>query len=388
MLESFFRWLDDPLNALGFFTSAVAVCWWGTVFLRTRRTQRHRALPTALRGHPYRPAAPLRHARPPGSRARRTDSAFSQRTHVVTPVQERPSSADTALPFDAWWPQIVNSPITVMIVGESQSGKSTTARALLVERAHTDRIVILDPHEKFNDWGALQESVIGRDRDLDAIVAAVANLHTEFERRFMRGEHAEDGLTIFIDEVPAIIAVAPEVADYLAAWLLEGAKAKFRIVFLTQEPGVEALGLRGKGRVRLSTRKVLLGAYAAKVPGARARPAAMEVRGTTVSIDVSALPARSAQAAAIDPAVAWHEPAEPVRGDHDLLRLRTSDRTGTNRPCVVRRDTDALFAGSEGLSDDDLIAELVRRGISANKIRDLIGGTKAVVLDKVRALRS
>lgn len=391
MLDTFFRWLEDPLNAMAFFTVAVFVCWGGTLLLSRQRRHR-RVKPT----HHSRPHAYRRGSR--GSMAARqglSGPAVASRTvdrsgtQAITRHAE-PQLADTggALPLASWWPQIVDSPVAVMIVGESQSGKSTTARALLAERARTDQIVILDPHEKFNDWGSLQETVIGRDRNLDAIVAAMVALNVEFERRFKRGEQVDKGLTVFIDEVPAIIAAAPEVGDYLAAWLLEAAKAKFRVVFLTQEPGVEALGLKGKGRVRLSTRKVLLGAYAAGVPEALAWPAAIEVRSQTTSVDAAALPAMAARAAAIDPAAAWRSTAEPVRDDHDLASVGASDRTGSTHPRLVLADTNALHTGSVGLSDDDLIAELVRRGVSANKIRDLLGGTKSVVLDKVRALRS
>ena len=390
MLDSFFGWLNDPFNALGFFSGAMAVCWWGTVLFRARRARLLRASVADRRRHRYRHAVRQRDGRSSAPQAVLTRSpggGASRGARSRAPSAGFASLPDVAVPLDLWWPHIVGSPITVMIVGESQSGKSTTARALLAERAQTDRIMILDPHEKFNDWGALQETVIGRGRDLDAIVAAVADLHIEFERRFKRDEQIADGLTIFIDEVPAIIAAAPEVSDYLAAWLLEGAKARFRVVFLTQEPGVEALGLKGKGRVRLSTRKVLLGAYAAGVPGALAWPAAIEVRGATVSIDGSALLAMAARATTINPLVAWRPLAELVRDDDDLALLRTSSRTSTSHRGVVLPDTDALSPGSERLSDDDLIAELVRRGVSANKIRDLLGGTKAVVLDKVRALQ-
>ncbi|MBX0331282.1 type IV secretory system conjugative DNA transfer family protein, partial [Oscillochloris sp. ZM17-4] len=308
MIATFFRWLDDPFFAMSFFLVAVAVCWWGARSLRMRRMRLQRATaPTARRPYQSQTQRERRHAPP-----RAALSALPGAKHLLAG-----EAAATALPLTAWWPQIVDSPITVMIVGESQSGKSTTARALLAERARTDQVVILDPHEKFNSWGGLQEAVIGRDRDLEAIVATVVKLQAEFERRFKRGETVERGLSIFIDEVPAIIAAAPEVSDYLAAWLLEGAKAQFRVVFLTQEPGVEALGLKGKGRVRLSTRKVLLGAYAAGVPGALAWPAAIEVRGGIASIDASALPAMAARAAAIDPAIAWRVPTEPARDSDD-----------------------------------------------------------------------
>lgn len=391
MLDTFFRGLEDPLYALSFFTVAVFVCWGGALLLRRRRERQRmeptqRSRPGTYRGGSRGSAAARRGLSSPSVGSRTVSRSGAQLLTGHTEAQ--PADAEGALPLSSWWPQIVDSPVAVMIVGESQSGKSTTARALLAERARTDQIVILDPHEKFNDWGLLQKAVIGRDRDLDAIVATMGDLHAEFERRFKRGERVDKGLTVFLDEVPAIIAAAPEVADYLAAWLLEGAKAKFRVVFLTQEPGVESLGLKGKGRVRLSTRKLLLGAYAVGVPGTLAWPAAIEVRGIALAIDASGLPAMAARAASIDPAVAWHSPAEPVRDDADSAEMAASDLIGSTRPRLVLAEPNALRASSSGLSDDDLLAELVRRGVSANKIRDLLGGTKSVVLDKVRELRS
>jgi hypothetical protein len=324
--------------------------------------------------------------------------------HAPTPPAAEPQAAAVlkpgeALPTPVWWHQIADSPVAVMIVGESQSGKTTTTRALLAWRARTDRIVIIDPHEKFNDWGALQDAVIGRDRNLEQAAAAFEALHIEFERRFRRGEGLGQGLTVFIDETPAIVAYAPEVAEYLIQWLLEGAKAGFRVVFLTQDPSVESLGIKGKGKVRLSTRKVLLGAFAADVPGVLNWPAAIEVTGSVKSIDASDLPAMALRAANIDPAVAWltpttlttepdAEPPELVRDGSNLRVLPPSDRTGSAGSSLVRADTDAVRGGSDGLSDDDLIAELVRRDVSGNKIHELLGGTRATVLEKVREIRS
>lgn len=363
----------------------------------TRPPRQPRELPEESQGPPWAPdEATSPHAQPQAPTTLATASSppgpvsvAEATTHAATLPQP-----DVALERQRWWPQIADSALAVMIVGESQSGKSTTARALLAWRARTDRIVIIDPHEKFNDWGSLQEVVLGRDRNLDQAAMAFEVLHVEFERRFKRAERVGANLSIFIDETPAIISYAPEVADYLAQWLLEGAKAGFRVVFLTQEPGVDALGIKGKGKVRLSTRKVLLGAFAADAPGVLAWPAAIEVTGTVKSIDASALPEMAMQAAAIDPAVAWltpteltAEPPEPVRDGAELRVLPPLGRTGSGGSTLVRAGTDAVRAGSAGWSDDELLAELVRRGVSGNRIHELLGGTRATVLDKVRELR-
>lgn len=388
-MDSFFRWLEDPVNGIVFFSVAVLVCWGGTALLRHRRTAGlGPARPGRLRA--YRAATSRRGAAHPArstSPARTGLAGQTRAEDVVRPGPPLSIAADEALPLTSWWHQIADSPVTAMIIGESQSGKSTTARALLAWRARTDRIVIIDPHERFNDWGGLQAAVIGRDRDIEQVTAAFAHLHREFERRFRRGEEVGQGLTVFIDELPAIVAQAPEVAGYLTAWLLEGAKAGFRMVFLTQEPGVEALGLKGKGRVRLSTRKVLLGAFAADVPGALSWPAAIEVAGRVKSIDASALPSLAAQAASIDPAVGWLTPAELVRNGLGMAPASPFTRTGPADSEAIRDDTNTVEDGSSRFTDDELMAELVRRGVSANRIHELLGGTRAVVLSRVRELR-
>lgn len=411
MVDAFFRWLEDPINALVFFSCAFAVCWGGAVWLRGRRTQLWQqagySVATSPTGADVEAYPRRTYRRGPGVGQQRAAGAVAQGTAGEAQVQPAlaalpalpapaatPPNLSGALPFSGWWLIIGDSPIAVMIVGESQSGKSTTARALLAWRARTDKIVIIDPHEKFNDWGSLQPVVVGRDRNLDQAAAHFKVLHAEFERRFKRGEEAGPNLSIFIDEVPAIIAHAPEVADCLAQWMLEGAKAGFRVVFLAQDPGVEALGLKGRGKVRLSARKVLLGAFAAEVPGVLERPAAIEHVSRVKSIDASMLLRLSQEAANIDPAVAWvapgasgAEPAEPVRDDDETALSAPSEpssRTGSANLTLVRAGTDAVRAGSEGIDDDELITELVRRGVSANKIRELLGGTKAVVLEKVR----
>lgn len=201
------------------------------------------------------------------------------------PVTPEAGTLTLIAPFRSWWPGVVTHDAHIMLVGETRSGKSTTARALLAARARTDKIVVIDPHMKFNDWGSV--AVIGDGRDFAAITQAFLALHKEFERRFKVGEAVGSPLTVFIDEFPAISAARPQLTGYLTQWLRESAKANMRLVLLVQDPNVKTLGIEGEGAVRENLLKILLGSFATKQGATGRYPAVLDRRGevTLVSTD-------------------------------------------------------------------------------------------------------
>jgi hypothetical protein len=90
------------------------------------------------------------------------------------------------------------------------------------------------------------------------------------------------------------------VADTLALSLVgllvlarEGAKARMRLVILTQDANVETLGISGQGAVRCNFTRLLLRSFAVQaLPESRglAWPAMLEHRGSLRAVDRSHLP--------------------------------------------------------------------------------------------------
>jgi hypothetical protein len=227
------------------------------------------------------------------------------------PLSDSLDTPSDVLPLHLWWNKVVNHDAHIMLVGETRSGKSTTARALLAARARTDKIIVIDPHMKFNDWGSVE--AIGDGRNFAAIAQAFLAIHKEFDRRFKSGEVVGSPLTVFIDEYPAIAAARPEVAEYFKQWLRESAKAGIRLILLVQDPNVKTLGIEGEGAVRENLLKILLGSFATKQGASGKYPAALDRRGETTLISTDGL-SHYAQAP-VSSSVQW--PIEITHTDND-----------------------------------------------------------------------
>jgi hypothetical protein len=216
-----------------------------------------------------------------------------------------PPALEYTLPIAAWLPEVVDHPAHLLLVGPTQSGKSTLARAILAARAQTDQIAVLDLHAKYNDW--LGMPVYGAGRDFDSIVQAIWALHAEFERRFRLGEATGVPLSIFIDEFPAVSSMRKEIIAPVKQWAREAAKTGIRLVFITQEKTVKALNIEGEGDIRRNFQQLLLGAPAAvasETARTLPRPAVLQRNDEDmVAIDVTGLPSLAHRP--ISPDVVW-----------------------------------------------------------------------------------
>jgi hypothetical protein len=193
-------------------------------------------------------------------------------------------------PHAQWWPIVTRQVHHLLLVGESQEGKTTTARALLQARALTDTILVIDPHGKLNDWGV---PVVGMGRDWGAIDEALIALEQELSRRYTPDEPLGEPLSIFFDEWPAIAANCPSAKRVLLALAQEGAKARMRLVVLAQQATVEGLGIKGQGDARRNFARLLLGSFALReIPdiAGQSWPAVLDWRGEMQSVDRQYLP--------------------------------------------------------------------------------------------------
>ena len=344
------------------------------------------------------------------------------------PVTNTAPSLPEPLPFATVW-RVVRDAVHVLIVGETHSGKSTSARAVLAGRIQAgDEIVIFDPHSTPSTWGGLP--AIGAGRDFAAIergmLAVLSEMTTRYEAMATDETFQPEPLTIFVDEWPAIQSHCKKIANqFITELAQEGRKAGMRLVMLTQSDLVASLGIEGKGDVRSNFIMVLLGAKALdRCPESHAllRPAALR-RGEggaraaitdQFPIYEQGLDTRLARRwhpkqSTIETA---HQPEpEPsldplwqrfLNGDsllepeNELVHTRPNVPTNAPTPTpelvhqtAVLPDTDAVRTGSEHLPADDLsvaIRALVHAGLSRNKVLTLlsISGGRAEQLRRVK----
>jgi hypothetical protein len=234
-----------------------------------------------------------------------------------------------------------------MVVGETQEGKSTSVIALLREKAQRGSIIIIDPHEKLNDWG-IPTANVGRDwGHIDQLMLA---LDAELSRRYLRGEDIGAPLTIIMDEVPAIMDECGNAPKTMMRLAREGAKVKMNLIIMTQDPNVESLKIQGQGAVRNNFSKLLLGSFAIKAYKdleGKPWPAVLEHRGEKVRVSRARLP-EIAQSD-IGNVTIWNPPGEPLEKtqwstEHILVAALVAANPNTSRAEIARE----LWGGKGG----------------------------------------
>lgn len=289
----------------------------------------------------------------------------------------------TSLSLPSWWPSVTNHTAHIMLVGETQSGKSTTAYALLYERAKTDKIIIIDPHEQKNDWPL---AAANHGRNYDEIEQLFQIIHREFERRYMPNEPSGEPITVFIDELPSIVAMKKPLMDLVKQWLREAAKIKIRLVILSQDANVKTLGIDGEGPVRENLMKILLGSFAADVPHVdNYRPAAIERRGKVTAISLDGIRIIAQQK--VYTSSLWTLPKvsskKPSISTEYIVPVQENMSEFAGIPPVTSDDTTDV--PSDGLTDE-VIKTLHISGWSMNKIAALmLRGNKQQRLARIRS---
>lgn len=282
-----------------------------------------------------------------------------------------PSQGHTShvAPHAQWWPAVVNEAHHLLLVGSTQSGKTTTACALLCARAQRDHILVIDPHAKLSPW---QCDAVGTGRDWDGIDAALVALETEMSRRYAPSEAIGEPLTIFIDEWPAIAANCRNAKRVFLALAQEGAKVRMRLVVLTQQPTVEALGIPGQGDARNNFSRLLLGSFATKLAEAAIGrwAAVLDHQGQVQAVDRGRLPGLVQTASNCQ---VW-QPPEPEPGTVSVSSggaVSTPETPGNGRELSEKQAA--------------AIRKLHAAGISKNVILELIPGNRARMLAAINA---
>ncbi|MBA3470779.1 MAG: ATP-binding protein [Herpetosiphonaceae bacterium] len=386
----------------------------------------------------YAPAAPEHTERPVRYESTPIRVITPERPVIVAPAPPVNTGQPVRLSGNDTWHKLQTA-IHLMIVGPTNAGKSTMARAVLWGRVEQgDQVLILDPHAAPDEWSGVP--AVGTGRDYPAIEQAMLALLTEmtdrYQQRAERPGYVAQALTIFIDEWPSIQThCKATAATFMAALAQEGRKVAMRLVILTQSNRVESLGIAGKGDIRDNFTTLLLAEKALELcpaSGSLDRPAAVNQGGGYVAAYAGFAPSVADrkmsyivlwQPTASDPA-AGADDTIPEGMDPDLYRrfvnkedllepLRTSSEIGEDyrserEPVTARTSSQQLekavfsasyqdktmvrteqIAAQADVPDDDLsiaIRALINAGLSRNKVITLltIPGGRAEQLKRVK----
>jgi hypothetical protein len=137
-----------------------------------------------------------------------------------------------------------------LIVGASDSGKTTLLQWLVSRRLQTSKVIVIDPHAYPQKWPGCVVVGTGRNypeiaRALDALVSLMTKRYEEIGKG-MVAEQAHSRITILIDEWRAIVYNVKDASDAIKALLTESRKAAFSVFVATHSDRAKPLGLEGE----------------------------------------------------------------------------------------------------------------------------------------------
>ncbi len=334
------------------------------------------------------------------SRATRQSGTSTPRNDAPAPRPATlPDAPAGAMPTQLWRDMLAESP-HLLIYGPSKAGKSTLVQAI-VAMFDGCEYVIIDPLPNKpgeNKWGGI-DFVTLDDEGADeyaSIKRALTAVQAEDSRRraAMRKETPRQ-LIVIIDEVLALVDALgktdkePLISQFIRTMGYSARHRNIKIVLLGQGKNLKDLGLDSS-----TARNNYAMVRVARDPSTNVRSAFIVADDKEVPIELRYVP-QLAQAAAGRAEVWLEHQGCAVTPDADRMLESLLGGTGTASEKVsisgganqYERTGTGGTPDTNAESDDRLIAELVRRGLSANKIFEVVGGTRADVLDKVRRLR-
>jgi hypothetical protein len=312
------------------------------------------------------------------------------------------------LPWKQWRLQAVHAH-HVLIIGNTDSGKTTLVRALLTGKRGA--ILAIDPKNRPGKWSGIAAIGLDDDAEYTRIDQAIQLVLAELRQRQKALNHGSTDftpLTVVVDEAPDVADECPAFPTLFKRVGSVGRELHISLIVLSQRSTVRPLGIEGDGQARDNFTKILMGSFARRsVPALAGQRycAVLDNDSEQHILDVSPLPtyARLPLTAHTWGAIQGHDQdeqeaaggclwlQEPDRTGTDsqqgaLLELGTGTRTGSDTDASGhdRSDTDAV---RDDISDDEVIRLLLRRGTSANNICRVIGGTRDMTLARVKRIR-
>jgi hypothetical protein len=137
-----------------------------------------------------------------------------------------------------------------LIVGASDSGKTTLLQWLVSRRLQTSKVIVIDPHAYPQKWPGCVVVGTGRNypeiaKALDALVSLMTKRYEEIGKGIV-AEQAHSRITILIDEWRAIVYNVKDASEAIKALLTESRKAAFSVFVATHSDRAKPLGLEGE----------------------------------------------------------------------------------------------------------------------------------------------
>jgi hypothetical protein len=295
------------------------------------------------------------------------------------------------------WERLYSSAIG----GLSGSGKSWTAASLIAQSLLSGaHVALIDPDAAdANSLSSRLAPLAGRfladpAEDDQQIRHLLDLLLAEFERRKNREQKGKP-LIIAVDEYNDLARSLPQLADLIDLIGRRGRRqGMFAVAMSHQWQGKKVGGAEIRDvfasafvhRLRPSQVRMLTGLTAADLPD----DVLQLPDGTAYLIDTRGQMQRVAIPRMVNSDVA--RVAGLLEDNHPVMARAVPGEPGCAPDAEPTRKeraepgspgTDAV----RGLDDDALIAELVRRGRTANEIHKAVGGTRAKVLEKIRTVK-
>lgn len=144
---------------------------------------------------------------------------------------------------------ILDNAERVLVKGPSDSGKTTLFKNIAIR---SQNVVVIDPHYAPNTWPS-HCRIVGKGRNHQEISLFFDWLSKELDRRYkLRAEGNENykPLVIIIDEWMSISTRCDNATAIITEMITESRKTKMRLFIGSHSDQVEALGIRGQGKLR------------------------------------------------------------------------------------------------------------------------------------------
>lgn len=341
--------------------------------------------------------APARLTARPGRGQRRPpsdDDAYLQGLLASGPeVDSQPSQAPALVPWRQWRIRAVKAH-HLLIIGNTDSGKTTLARALLTGKRGA--IIVLDPKNRPGKWGDIAAIGLDDDAGYSQIERALQHVLTELRRRQRALNDGSDDFTplaVVVDEAPDVADEAPSFATVFKRVGSVGRELNISLIALSQRHTVKALGISGDGQARDNFTKILMGKFARRaMPALSGQPycAVLDDDDELQALDVAPLPtyARLPIKAGVVSGFAMGDTRDDTRGTRYPagtgpvgagIAPDTSESDDDTSPGTWYDTSPDTSPDTSQGDDDGITPEQIRAwhaaGLSKRKIKDRLRGS-------------
>jgi hypothetical protein len=249
----------------------------------------------------------------------------------------------------------------LLITGSTGSSKTTFTKALLTHR--NGKVLILTP--KADDNWSIPFVTLDERMSYTEIDNALSAIDIELKQRHLlvkSGETISEHLTVVIDDYPIIASECKNASRVFKNIARLGRSLRVRLIVLSQSTRVKSINLEGEKDTLDNFLHIEL---------TKQRRAYIEYESIKYELSTKDVLKLSQRVSSL---LVWEY-------DTGINPHSLSSDTDTN---IDITDTKAK---NTSITDDTLILALLERGISANKIYDVLKGNRNEVMERIRQLK-